>query len=309
MTNFVRGGNSGFIIDDVVYDGASGCLRRVLLRHHGIEEPTEGVDPVTGKGLAADPVSRLQFALGYSAEETQSYIIRKSGIEVDEDVEVISPITEKTSLMGHSDAVAKAGQPYAPVYEYKSVNSPSRMKETMIDGGSFKWGHLAQLFTYMVARKNPLGELRYMLMFRPDSFRKVIGKTKDPRPKNIYKEYKLSMADVKIFYARIKKDGYLHVGEGKDSLVSTGVHIKHIKAHNAAKAKVVEENMVWFTRPESYESEKPGCMFCPFQATCDKWDQGEIETTEEFLDSARQEMNMLQLQEVELNPEELPKLI
>lgn len=272
----IRGGNSGFIKDYNVYDGDSGCLRKVLLRHHKIEPPTDGYDPITQKELAKNRQDRLQYAIGYATEEIQSYILKTEGVKVTPNYKVKVPLTNKTIFHGTIDAIHN--HPDGPVYEFKTVNTLDRLKEVFPENGTFKWSHAAQLLTYMIATKRTKGELRYIVAFRPKSFKFRGNPT----------VYKYNLADIKVFYFLLKKDGYVYSGTSINNLEKTEISVLDIMAHQNAKIKVLENNIVWENRPDFYKNELHGCFFCDLKPVCNAYDEGEIDSVKGFLDKTKQ---------------------
>ena len=171
------------------------------------------------------------------------------------DYAIDEPITEKINFEGHADVVTDD-----LVFELKSVTSRNTWEQ--VRKGTPKISNVAQCVNYMVSREVQRGYLVYSL------YAYVQG---------------LELPDI-FFEITIDDDGNIMVN-GKE----TGYHVEHIVADRQTKARVLEDNTVFPDRPvAAKKGDKSPCFYCPFKMVCDRWDKGELETTEEFLQKAKE---------------------
>ena len=253
--NQYRGGNT-FWMDNIneIHGGEQGCLRKILLRHHGIEPGT-------------DTSSRYIFKVGDWVEGIVQKEIEMESPEMvlGDDVEVKEPITEGTEFCGHEDLVEyREDKPYRCI-ELKSCWSTNTLKKIF---GEKKWktGNMLQLMHYMLSFETVYGTLRYTsLIFHTFTY-------KGDR-------IKVRTGDYYEFQVEIKEDGFFYVDGVKTIYDAAGF----IRAREAA-ADILDNNKVHDKRPLDCDGWN-SCNFCPFKSVCDiqeKW-----EDSEEFLKLCR----------------------
>lgn len=275
-----RFGNSAFFINGKVITNKEGCLRIILLRANGVEKDVL-------------PQTKKTFALGHANEEVfiENYVTPLN-VKYEKEKEFQRTTKYNTWEVGHSDVVAYENNITPVVFELKSVSSINSHKNYVL-GNKFKLDNLAQLVNYMSEAKAEKGFLVYSSFIWGDYY----------KPKNtehierafnegrlVTDEFNLGQKGIQIrpadkFYEVTFKEGGTIVIDGVD----TEFNRKDVLKHRIAAARVLSEQSVFPERPESLDYHP--CTYCPFQNTCLKYDQKVITSTEEFLNSAKDEIN------------------
>lgn len=282
-----RGGNSGAVKDGVVYGGSSACIRKAQARHHGVNESADDT---------LDFRKKFVFSVGNSIEPIIAERERAlTGKQIDEDalLEWVSKDDPESGFTGHMDLifVDENGKRHTPI-EHKTIQSLSRCKETMVNNGKWKEAYLYQLGKYMLYSRSKEGILMFTMIFNSNPFKKY-GES-----------YNFRSLDSKNFYVNIREDGGLLVGESKEELEYIGIDVKDLHEHTLLTLKWLKKDEVYPFRPELKFSDAPACMFCPFQSTCDKVEQGQISTIKEFLTDIKESQteNDIQKQGITVTP-------
>lgn len=274
-----RFGNSAFFINGKVVTNKEGCLRIVLLRANEVEKEIQ-------------PQTKKTFALGHVNEEVfiENYI-EPFGLTYEKEKEFQKTTKYNTWEVGHSDVVAYRDTTPI-VFELKSVSSINSHKNYVL-GDKFKLDNLAQLVNYMHEAKATEGFLVYSSYIWGDYYKPKntdsIQKAYDEE-RLVTDEFNLGAKGIQIrpadkFYKVTFNDDGTIVIDGKE----TEFNKKDVLKHRIAAARVLSEQLVWPERPESLDFHP--CSFCPFQNTCLKFDQKVISSTDEFIQSAKEEIN------------------
>jgi CRISPR/Cas system-associated exonuclease Cas4 (RecB family) len=255
MKKQVRGGNSGYIQNGIVYsDSPQACLRRILLRHHGIqEEITEKTQKV--------------FNIGFLNEEEYA----KNFTEGTSDFKCVVPINDATEFAGSVDFVQPDGTPE----EHKSITSLNTHK-LVFDNNLYKFDNLVQLANYMTALESPKGELVYTSYTEAVNYKEIDSFTYDE-----IKEKILSITPkVKRYFVTIDDSGRFSVDKKPLDL-----YVENIIDFWKEAANVLEHNIVYPNRPETKKKFGSSCDFCPLKGVCSDWEKNPT-TTDDFLRSA-----------------------
>lgn len=253
----IRGGNSGYAINGIPYSNSQqACLRIILLRHHKIEPPI-------------DDTSKKVFEVGFLNERFHSSPDKQP------DFKVAVSLTENTSFCGSVDFMTKEGPE-----EHKSVTSLNTYEEVFTNN-FYKMDNLTQLANYMVATKSPKGKLIYTSYTQAITYSDIKNYSWEEINQKISTIYnKNNPPEVKVFNVNLDREGRFYV-DGKPQ----NLYIRYIKEFWSLAAEVVENNIVYPTRPKSTKQGSP-CLFCPFKKACKKWDENPT-TTEDFLEAAK----------------------
>ena len=162
---------------------------------------------------------------------------------------------------GRCDFILDYGLPI--VDECKATVSQSGVRG--LREGKYKLSHLAQLVSYLCKLKIPRGRLIY----------------------GYYERTAHDWVEVEryVFKVSIADSGAVFIN-GVDS----GFHVNDQLRHLFQVAKHLKEQKIG-PRPWGWESKWGSpCNLCPFQATCASYDNGEIESLDEVVASATQEL-------------------
>lgn len=216
-----------------------------------------GVEPPVG-----DIRTQKTFNVGFLNEElfVKHYL---PGILTSLDHAISEPITKNINFEGHADVVTKD-----LVFELKSVTSKSTWDK--VKKGKPKLSNVAQCVNYMLSRQTQKGYLVYSLYAYVDG---------------------INLPDV-FFEITIDNEGEILLN-GK----STGYNLEHTVLDRQTKARVLEDDVVFPERPVNPGGDKSPCFYCPFKAVCDQWDKAKINTTQEFLEKAKETVNAIELEE------------
>lgn len=258
MTIFqLRGGNSGYSINGIPYSNTQqACLRIILLRHHKIEP-------------SIDETSKKVFEVGFLNERLHITPNKEA------DFKVAVPLTENTTFCGSVDFMTNEGPE-----EHKSVTSLNTYEEVFTNS-FYKMDNLAQLANYMVATKSPKGKLIYTSFIKAINYSDIKKYSWEEIQEKISSTYNKDFPpEVKVFNVNLDREGRFYV-DGK----AQNLYIRYIKEFWSLAAEVVENNIVYPTRPKTTKQGSP-CLFCPFKKACKQWETSPT-TTEDFLDLAK----------------------
>jgi hypothetical protein len=275
-----RFGNSAFFINGKVVTDKEGCLRIVLLRANEAEKEIL-------------PQTKKTFALGHVNEEIfiENYVTPLN-VKYEKEKEFQKTTKLGTWEVGHSDVIAYGNNNTPVVFELKSVSSVNSHKNYVL-GDKLKLDNLAQLVNYMHEAKAPGGYLVYSSYiwgdyYKPKDTSKIEKAFNEGRL--ITDEFNLNEKGIQIrpadkFYeVTFDTEGYILI----DGVKYQDFNKKDVLKHRIAASKVLKEQLVWPERPESLTYHP--CTYCPFKNTCLKFDQKVIESTEDFIQSAKDEL-------------------
>lgn len=278
-----RFGNSAFFINGKVITNKEGCLRIILLRANGIEMPIQ-------------PQTRKTFALGHANEEVfiENYI-KPLNCEYEVEKEFLNTTKEGTFEVGHCDVIAYNVDTKEPVvFELKSVSSINSHKEYILRD-KYKTDNLAQLINYMHMAKANEGYLVYSSFIWGDYFKPKTGYEEIESAYNegrlVTDNYNTSEKGIKItpsdkFYKVTFDDELNILIDGNPS----GLNKKDVLKHKVMASKVLKNRTIHPERPESLGNYSP-CGLCPFKDICLSYDEGVIESVDEFLTIAKELTN------------------
>lgn len=245
----VHGSSSAFAFGNlIVTQYSSGCLRNILLKYHDVKEPFPEHHKERGK-------------INEDLFEHEARL--KRGCVVDREVPVVEHIDDSTGayFSGRIDYRVTVGDE-SYLVELKSTESSNVLKE-VIGKGNFKTDNLAQLVAYMLVTRLNHGQLIYTY-FERDSTKA------------------LSKAAERVFDVWLHDDGSIIV-DGKRSQFTVHDQLAHRHAVvDALKRQCVSP------RPYKWSDFDGPCKWCPFAKVCDSYDDGYLETTEQFIQAARQ---------------------
>jgi hypothetical protein len=250
MLNKLYGSSSAFLWGRVVFtDNKTGCLRNILLQSQGVREGS---------------IAQKYIDIGNMNEERYEKHLKDSGIKYDREfvIKQSVPAVPSVYVSGRVDFIRYLDSG-AVVDELKATESKTKLRE-VIKNGQWVTENLAQLVGYMVALKTSLGRLTY-------------GYYEVPKGKKAH-EFKLERA----FEVLIDDAGRICVDSAPTQFT---VHDQI--AHTNAAARVIQSGEIW-DRPYLWSVPfKSPCQWCPFKASCDAYDAGQIKDLTEFVKSAK----------------------
>ncbi len=275
----LRGGNSGLLINGQIYGSSESCLRKILLRAHGIEK-------------APDELSKYIFEIGHLNEKFFCKGLAAAGKEFIEEKPVVVPITDRVNFCGHSDVVLDSE---TLVYELKSVTSKHTYDKIFKKRDiRAKTQYLAQCLSYMLAFEYSLGKIAFT-SYKSQNYTsktkthcipyyaEVIVDIQDylEEPSTANLNYEKTEFDLEIL-----PSGIVAI-DGEE----TQLHVQAVWDFQEAAAKVLEDVSIYPTRPvQASPSHWGECGFCPFKNICDRWEAKEIKTAQDFLEESRREV-------------------
>lgn len=259
----LRGGNAGLIRNNFIYsDGEQGCLRKALLRHHGVQSP---ISPDTQK----------VFNVGFYNEEFHSARYLTENKQFEADKEVVFNITDKVQFCGHIDFFSNGSTPE----EHKSITSMNTHNLVFRDG-KYKLDNLTQLVTYMVALEATEGELTYTSFVEAIQYKNIPKYTWE----EIEEKLKAITPQIKTFKVSISEDGQFSI-----DAVPIDLYISNVVDFWREGANMLEHNLVHPQRPMSDKKFGSPCDFCPLTNVCSKWESNPS-TTENFINDSKKEL-------------------
>lgn len=250
--NEFRASSSAFMWGQTVFtDYKTGCLRKILIQsrnHQATIDPKYGI-------------------LGKINEDRHEARLIKEGTKFLREVEFKSkvPMVPSINLSGHADFILIDPlniNPYC-VDELKSVTSKN-VRRNVIKNGEYGTENLAQLVTYMAEAKVTKGRLIYTYY------------EQDTNNQQYY------AVDERTFNVTIDDFGKIAVDSNP-----TQYSFNDVLAHRVAAARTIENGEV-AQRPYRWELNFVSpCQWCPFKQACDKFDAGEIEGTDAFVEYAK----------------------
>lgn len=251
MTKQLRGGNSvGYIRRGVLYsDSSSGCLRRILLRAHGVEETNHNKRTLN------------VFALGVYSEELFEEIYLAGKFEYDREKQIVVPLSKNVEFSGRSDYVVKSPD---CVYELKSCTSKNTYKKVFKDG-QWKQDNLVQLVNYMLFWEIAVGKLCYTSYCDLLDY-KTLGDFTEERVKELARE---SKKETRVFDVVFDWEGFVCV-DGK----RTELNVTEVLSFQQSACNALENDIVCVDRPQQEtESMFNACYSCPARTVCDRFEQ------------------------------------
>jgi hypothetical protein len=243
-------------------DYNTGCLRRILLQSLDISTTIDPKYEIIGK-MNEDRHAKM-------LDEKGTVYVREMVLQRP------SKRVPGVEISGHADFVITdaLGRPTA-VHELKSITSKNVRRE-VIGKGFFKTENLAQVVAYMGELDLTDGALIYTYYEHP--------KTASEEDKKDW--LKLEAVDARTFSVHVDTYGRIHVDAHPTEFTAYDV----IAHRNAAVEVIAKQNVV--DRP--YRHDTPfvsPCHWCAFKATCDAYDNGEVESDVAFVDKARNQIS------------------
>lgn len=257
--------SSAFMWGRIVHTAyGSGCLRNVLIKSRGVR--TE--------------IAKFHMVRGAKFEEMYEKRLQDSGISYQAEKKICVDIPGTEVLFsGRIDFLidSDGSGDFSDIRELKSTESKAKRRE-VINKGYFVINQLAQLIAYMVSESRETGKLIVAYLEADEA----TGEYKQPEVK-MYRGKPIEVE--KTFEVQIHRSGRIIV-DGKTTQWTAHDFLEW----RQAAAEVIESGEVW-ERPNNYDAVfNSPCGLCEFRGTCDKWDAGEIDTTEDFVRSARDEV-------------------
>jgi hypothetical protein len=167
-------------------------------------------------------------------------------------------VSENVQVSGRCDYVLYHDKHGPIVYECKASSSKYFLKD-VIKGGKIKINHLAQVVTYL----------------------HFFGVTRGKITTGYFEGTELR--DEREFKIEIDGKGNILVDGGM-----SGFCVHDLLEHQVTAAQVLEKQIVW-DRPDKADAKFGSpCTYCDFKATCTAWDCGDLNTTEEFINHAKE---------------------
>lgn len=253
----IHGSSSAFAWGRIVFtEYKGGCLRTILLNSYGVRE---------------GDIQEKYKILGALNEERHEEILKESGVKYDREfvVKQAVPSNPTVSFSGRVDFVQHLDSGIV-VEELKSTDNKNKLRE-VIKNGTWVTENLAQLVSYMVALRTPIGRLIYTYY----DLDKTTGKYEAKKDR--------------AFEVVIDDAGRICVDSAP-----TRFTVHDQIAHTQAAAKVIETGEIW-DRPYHWNMPfKSPCIYCPFSGTCDAYDAGAIKDVTDFVMSAKKDIDKLE---------------
>lgn len=254
--NTVRGGNSGFMVDGVVWASSTqSCLRMILLRSRGIEDV---------KNLT----SLLTFEVGFMWERIAEAALKKTygDANVSTQLELTYDISG-SSIKGfsHVDFTVKYNDELY-VVDTKSISSINSYVDSFVKHEA-KTDYIAQLMGYADILK-----ARFALL----SSASFVYGSSGFKGKPGYIKIEPSIKDS---YLRLDPDGRIFIDGNR--FVYT---VKELRAHRQQAALTIESGTVYESRPKATKWNP--CTFCPVAPLCDHHDKFKL-SDGEFITRAK----------------------
>ena len=264
-----RGGNSGAMRNGHVITGNGTCLRKVLLRSKGIQEP---------KQLK----TYLTFALGYGLEDVFGTLKNSKKMKFEEQVAIQGEIPgTSVRFSGTADyrmrfALAD-GTFYYLIADTKGCSSINTYFDSIVEG-KVKGEYIAQIVSYMEYEGINHGQIvqtNFVYAKRPMFSDEMRTRFKRGEPTI---EPDIHCHDVRI-------DGNHILVNGKLADFTMG----EVRAHRFAGARTIEDaqdesfNAVHPHRPVKTSYFDP-CNNCPFKRSCDAFDNLKDKSTSRFIE-------------------------
>jgi hypothetical protein len=256
--------SSGFLWGDIpvsTYD--SGCLRSIVWRGTN-RDIFKGIPPAYAKVGAVhelDHVERLEReGYAFHREVPMAESIQVETGMAPPEVEGASP--GRTVLYtGRCDFLLPGS-----VDETKATFAPSS-KRFILDKGSWKVSHLAQLVGYLWQQEFTRGRI-------------VVG-VYSFHPEEIFTGTEYRHIGTRYFEVRIADDGQIFI----DSK-STPYYVQDQLAHVHRAAQLLAERKVWHARPLNWNAKWGSpCGFCPFKNLCDRYESGLVSEADTFTEA------------------------
>lgn len=256
----LRGGNSvGYIRRGVLYaDSSSGCLRRILLRAHGVEETNHNKRTLN------------VFALGIYSEDLFEGTYLEGKFDYDKEKQVVVQLSDNVEFSGRSDYIVKTPE---CVYELKSCTSKNTYKKVFKDG-VWKQDNIVQLVNYMLFWEIATGKLCYTSYCDVMDY-KTLGDFTEEEVKEMARR---STKETRIFDVTFNEEGFVCVDGNL-----TELNIKEVLKFQSLACEVLEHELVYLDRPmQEEESMFNACYSCPARSVCDSFEKFRF-STEEFI--------------------------
>lgn len=240
----------------------SACLRSILIRSHGVRTP----------------IAKTYSKVGEVHEGLHEQELRQdSRVEgYERELVIKSEVIDGVFYSGRCDFKVEYKGVGTVIHECKSTVGRGT-RDSAIRRGKVKINHLAQLSSYLTQLRTTRGKLvyGYYELNELDVYEQVERR-----------DYKVQVNDVGALYVDGQPSGY---------------NVADQLAHQLAAAKVLKEQIIWDRPDNAFASWGSPCNFCPFRRTCDEYDAGKIETVEELVESAREDVKGYVVTEPKVN--------
>lgn len=236
----------------VITQYSSGCLRSILLQAEGL---WTDIDPKY-KILGELNERRIETDV-LQPDDRIAYYSREHPMRLDTGVPGVL-------VSGRADFLLYYKKYEKPiVLELKSADS-ANTKRYVIEQGKPKLGNVAQTIGYMVDVEHDKGILRY------DHYKLNDEAEYEP---TVFREFKITLDEQGNIY--IDKQLYDH---------TVGDYLNH-----RLQAAITIKNRQVRDRPDNWNAKFGSpCHFCNYKIACNKYDKGEISSTDNFVNEARQ---------------------
>jgi hypothetical protein len=244
--------SSAFMLGElVVTEYESGCLRAILLADNG----------------ARTPIPSIYEKVGAAHEDWYETQLKQDPrlITYSREVPIKFPVpgVEGVQYSGRIDVLSAYEKAGVVLHETKGTISKNT-RLSVIRKGKVKLNHLAQLISYMIAKETTKGKI-------------VAGYYEQDEAGNLMHQ------EGREFKVEIDSEGAILVDGAP-----TGYSVFDQIAHRTAAAKVLVGDTVP-ARPDKWDQKWGGpCTNCFNRDNCDKFDRGEIDGREAFIDAGRE---------------------
>lgn len=235
-------------------DYKTACLRNILLGSFGVRETD---------------IQLKYKQIGALNEENYEKKLRAANISYlrESPIKVELENTDGVLFSGRADFIHQAAD-IEHVIELKATDSKNKLRN-VIKNGKYVIENLAQLVAYMIHTKTVAGYLIYNFFEQPKG------------------EERWEQKAGRAFHVGIDNNGAVIV-DGK----ATEYTVHDQISHTLTAASVINNPVVW-DRPYNWSQPfNSPCGYCPFRATCDKYDSGNIEGVEAFVIDAASQLTL-----------------
>jgi hypothetical protein len=251
--------SAAFMIQDsVITEYSSGCLRQILLSSNGIRTDI--------------PETYARVGAAHEAQHEQELLGTSRVLAFDREVVIKLAIEGFDDILfsGRADFICQYDKIGEVIHETKGTISKNT-RLAVIRKQKPKVNQLAQLVAYMIARQTCYGKL-VCAYYEEDE------------------QGELEKQEEHVFRVQIADDGAILVDD-----LPSGFAVAEQIAHRTASAEVITAQII-ADRPAGWEQKWGGpCSLCTFKDTCNRFDAGHIQTVEDFVASARKDVEIAEI--------------
>lgn len=208
-----------------------------------------------------EPFAQEHSERGAINEQRYENALVAAGTDYEREVPFQIQIADDAVISGRIDFVLADQR----IDELKSTESANVIRD-VINNGKFKHANVAQLVVYLMAKGLTYGNLIYSAYKRDKKTKALVH-----------------VAD-RTYAVQLMANGDIYVDEAKFEFTAADV-VNHL----LSTAKVIRHRTI-APRPYGHSSFDGPCKYCPFANTCGLYDEGILASVEEFIDSARNEL-------------------